>query len=102
MATYDLRINTDARDDLAFLPKQAQTLLLEQMQTRLPHQPTTPTRNRKPLRPNPISSWELRVDRYRIFYDADDATREVLVKAVGWKEHERPSSAERSSSCEDG
>ena len=44
------------------------------------------TTRRKPLRPNRIAPWELRIDEYRIFYDfeGDDI---VKVVAVGHKEH---------------
>ena len=31
--------------------------------------------------------WELRIGRYRLFYDVDTVLQLVLVKAVGWKDH---------------
>ena len=40
---------------------------------------------RKPLEPNQLGSWELRIDRYRVFYDVENDT--VYVTAVGYKEH---------------
>ena len=40
-----------------------------------------------PLRSNPIASWELRIDQFRVFYDVDAGAEVVLIKAVGWKEH---------------
>jgi hypothetical protein len=49
----------------------------------------TETRNRKPLRPNDLSSWELRVDVNRVFYDVDKDAAKVIIKAVGWKEHNK-------------
>jgi mRNA-degrading endonuclease RelE of RelBE toxin-antitoxin system len=52
-------------------------------------QPTIPTRNRKALRPNDLSEWQLRIGRYRVFYDVDAASNQVTVKAIGWKEHNR-------------
>ena len=33
------------------------------------HEPLKETRNRKPLRPNPVAPWELRVGPLRIFYE---------------------------------
>ena len=54
----------------------------------LPHQPTVPTRNRKVL---PVSEasfafepplWELRVGDFRVFYDVDEGTQTVYVRAV--------------------
>jgi mRNA-degrading endonuclease RelE of RelBE toxin-antitoxin system len=49
------------------------------------HQPTQETRNRKKLRPNQIAEWELRVDKFRIFYDLDEAREVVKIEAVGYK-----------------
>ena len=43
------------------------------------------TRNRKPLRAHPLGEWELRVDKFRVFYDIDTENETVLVKAVGAK-----------------
>ena len=46
-----------------------------------------PTRNRKPLRPNPVAPWELRVGALRVFYEvALNPSRLVRVVAVGKKE----------------
>jgi len=38
------------------------------------------------LHPNPIAPWELRIDRYRVFYRLE-ADAIVKVIAVGVKEH---------------
>ncbi len=48
-------------------------------------QPNVETRNRKLLRANPLAEWELRVDKFRVFYDMDTENETVLVKAVGVK-----------------
>jgi mRNA-degrading endonuclease RelE of RelBE toxin-antitoxin system len=60
----------------------------------LSHSPTEETRNRKPLdEPAPFgATWELRCgrdNRFRVFYEADSATREVHVLAIGVKDHNR-------------
>jgi hypothetical protein len=45
------------------------------------------TRNRKPLRPNPIAPWELRVGSLRVFYEVAAAPAAVVrILAVGVKE----------------
>jgi mRNA-degrading endonuclease RelE of RelBE toxin-antitoxin system len=44
----------------------------------------TETRNRKPLRPNPIAPWELRVGELRVFYDVDEPGV-VTILAIGTK-----------------
>ena len=49
--------------------------------------PLVETRNRKPLRPNPVAPWELRVGALRVFYDVPSDTPAVVrVVAVGKKE----------------
>jgi len=41
------------------------------------------TRNRKHLRPNVLADWELQVDKFRIFYNADSETVKII--ALGYK-----------------
>ena len=48
-----------------------------------------PTRHRKPLRPNPIAQYRLRVGSLRVYYDVLAPERLVLVKAVGFKVRDR-------------
>ena len=43
------------------------------------------TRNRKELRPNEVASWELRIGRFRMFYDVDEEDRNVSIEAIGFK-----------------
>jgi mRNA-degrading endonuclease RelE of RelBE toxin-antitoxin system len=50
---------------------------------RLQHQPTTPTRAIKRLRPNPFAEFELRVKDYRVLYNVEGD--EVLLLVVGRK-----------------
>lgn len=53
----------------------------------LRHEPLAETRNRKPLRPNPIAPWELRVGALRVFYEvAGTASGVVRILAVGRKQ----------------
>jgi mRNA-degrading endonuclease RelE of RelBE toxin-antitoxin system len=86
---YTIRYTPSARDDLHALERAAVSTILQTIDQQLGHQPLTPTRNRKLLRPNALANWELRVGRYRIFYDADATANLVEVKAVGWKEHNK-------------
>lgn len=53
----------------------------------LAYEPMTMTKNRKPLRPNPIAAWAIRIGDYRVFYDVDPAASLVTVRAVGYKDH---------------
>lgn len=69
------------------------SLLLDAIREQLPEEPLVETRNRKPLRPNPLAPWELRVGQLRAFYEAVPRGRQleksadvVYVLAVGRKE----------------
>jgi hypothetical protein len=56
----------------------------------LAHEPATETRNRKPLRPNPMAPWELRVRNLRVYYDVtEEPEKLVTVLAVGVKRRDR-------------
>ena len=60
--------------------------VLDAVRRQLLHQPLKETRNRKPLRPNPIAPWELRVGHLRVFYEVADAGGGVVrILAVGRK-----------------
>ena len=61
--------------------------VLDAVARQLVHEPLVETRNRKPLRPNPVAPWELRVGSMRVFYEvASDVSEVVHVLAVGKKE----------------
>lgn len=56
----------------------------------LSHEPLRKTRNRKPLRPNPLAPWELRAGALRIFYEVDaEEAGMVNVLAIGIKRGNR-------------
>ncbi len=48
------------------------------------------TRNRKPMRPNPVAPWELRIGALRVYYDVEDEPEPVVyILAVGIKERNK-------------
>lgn len=56
----------------------------------LVHEPRVETRNRKPMRPNPIALWELRVRELRVYDDiAEHPEPIVTILAVGIKKRDR-------------
>jgi mRNA-degrading endonuclease RelE of RelBE toxin-antitoxin system len=63
--------------------------ILEAIRTQLPHQALDEARNRKLLRENPLADWELRVQKYRVFYEVNLEQQVVRILAVGHKEHNR-------------
>lgn len=86
---FVLEFTESALDDLSYYRKYEQTLIVDQTEIQLSYQPTTETRNRKPLERNDLADWELRVGTYRVFYDVDPAQASVKIKAIGHKEHDR-------------
>ena len=66
-----------------------QQIILDAIEEQLRHEPMMETRQRKRLGENPLSDWELRVQKYRVFYDVliEEAPQVVKIKAVGHKDH---------------
>ena len=54
------------------------------------NQTSTETRKRKPMRPNPVAPWELRIGALRVYYDVEEDPQPVVfIRAVGIKERNR-------------
>lgn len=83
---YRIEYSPDAEDHLRTLTARQQATVLEAADRQLQHQPTVETRNRKPMRPNPVAPWELRVGNLRVYYDVDEEPEHVVyIRAVGVK-----------------
>ena len=82
---FRIDLAPEAVEDLALLRKVDQTTIIAAIEEQLPHQAAQETRNRKPLRPNELATWELRVDEFRVFYDVNPEAATVTIKAVGYK-----------------
>lgn len=86
---FQVRITPEALDDLRRLRKRDSKRILDEVERQLTVQPATETRNRKRLRPNRLAEWELRIDRFRVFYDVDEPTQSIKIVAVGYKRGSR-------------
>lgn len=84
---YTIDYTASAEGDLAVFKSYEQRLIVDAIDQQLLYEPERETRNRKLLDPNPLAVWELRIGRYRVFYDLDTTIQFVLIKAVGWKDH---------------
>ena len=82
---FDIVFTPEALEDLRLFRKGERTRIIEAMEEQLSHEPHHETRNRKRLRPNQMAEWVLRVDRFRVFYDIEEAARLVKVEAIGLK-----------------
>ena len=66
---YEVRFADDVKGHLRALTIPERSAALEAIELHLLYEPLVETRNRKPLRPNPIAPWELRVGKLRVFYE---------------------------------
>ncbi len=86
---FIIRFTLKALEQLENLKKSDRKAVIDGIKKQLIYEPFTETKNRKPLRRNPLSRWELRVKKYRVFYDSSEDGNTVEIKAVGYKEHNR-------------
>lgn len=86
MVKYRIEVTEEAKADLYYYNAFERKNITEEIRVQLEHQPLMETRNRKQLRANPLSTWELRQGKYRIFYEVDETSRRVVIVAVGHKE----------------
>jgi mRNA-degrading endonuclease RelE of RelBE toxin-antitoxin system len=83
---YRIAFAESVLGQMAILPARDRASVLDAIEALLQYEPLVETRNRKPLRPNPVAPWELRVGRLRVFYEiAADTPATVRVLAVGRK-----------------
>jgi len=80
---YKITITEDGERQLGALPARDQRILETAILTRLKHQPETPTRAIKRLRPNPLAEFELRAGDLRALYNVEGD--EVVILIVGRK-----------------
>jgi mRNA-degrading endonuclease RelE of RelBE toxin-antitoxin system len=87
---YAVEYSPEAETHLRLLTARQQKIVLDSVDRQLINQPNLETRNRKPMRPNPIAPWELRIGDLRVYYEVDQEPQpRVIVLAVGVKERNR-------------
>ncbi len=63
---------------------------MDTVDKQLTRQPIVETKNRKPMRPNPLASWELRIGKLRVYYDLEEEPEKVVyIIAIGVKDRNR-------------
>lgn len=83
---YTIEFAESVKDQLRGLTARRRSRIFEAVERQLVHEPMTEIKNRKPLRPNPIAPWELRIGDLRVFYEvAADEPEMVRILAVGQK-----------------
>ena len=83
---YRIEYSPDSEDHLRGLTARQRAMVFDAVDLQLAHQPDVETRNRKPMRPNPVAPWELRIGHLRVYYDIEQQPEpKVTVVAVGKK-----------------
>ncbi len=82
---FEITFTPKAVEDLRWFKKVERKKILAKLVSQLSYEPAIETRNRKRLRPNKLAEWELRLDRFRVFFDIDPKNRLIQVEAVGYK-----------------
>ena len=83
---HSIEFAESVKEQLRSLPARQRALILDFIEKRLVHEPLTETRNRKPMRPNPLAPWELRLHNLRVFYEVPaDEPNIVRILAIGEK-----------------
>lgn len=86
---YDIEFTPRAIEDLRWFRKYEQQEIITNINQQLRYEPLRRTRNRKPLRPNSIATWELRAGPFRIFYNVETDVRIVEIQRIGEKRGSR-------------
>jgi len=87
---YRIVYASEIRDHLRSLTARQRATVFDEIDQQLTYEPTMETQNRKPLRPNPLASWELRIGDLRVYYDVEeDPEQQVDIVAIGIKRRNR-------------
>lgn len=86
---FAINVTKGAEADLNWFKAYDRRIILAGLESHLRHQPTLSTRRLKPMRPNPVAGWELRLGDFRVLYDVDEVQRVVTVHVVGEKRGNR-------------
>lgn len=84
---YTVEFARSVEAHLKALTARDRATALAAVERQLSQEPLKETKNRKPLRPNPIAPWELRVGGLRVFYEVTGADAPIVrILAVGRKQ----------------
>jgi mRNA-degrading endonuclease RelE of RelBE toxin-antitoxin system len=89
VGAYEIVFAAAVEGHLKALSLRDRRIVLDGIEELLGSQPGLKTRNRKPMRPNDLAAWELRLGDLRVYYRIDDSEPLVEVLAVGVKRREQ-------------
>lgn len=82
---YAIEFTPEANEDLSRFRRFEQKLILDEIENQLQFEQNVETRNRKAMRPNPVAGWELRIGKFRVFYNVEQSPAVVSIEAIGFK-----------------
>jgi mRNA-degrading endonuclease RelE of RelBE toxin-antitoxin system len=86
MSRYRVVFAPATRDHFRHLTARQRAIVLRIVDRQLSEEPDVVTRNRKPMRPNELAVWELRIGRLRVYYEIQDEPEPAVhILAVGLK-----------------
>ena len=87
---YRIDYSPATDEHLRVLTARQRAMVFDGVDEQLEHEPGVETRNRKPMRPNPLAPWELRIEELRVYYDIEELPEQVVTNvAVGVKDRNR-------------
>lgn len=87
---YRIQYARIAEEHLRILNARQRAIVFDAVDEQLAQEPDVETRNRKPMRPNPIAPWELRIGEIRVYYDVEhEPWNVVIILAIGIKRRNR-------------
>jgi mRNA-degrading endonuclease RelE of RelBE toxin-antitoxin system len=72
---YEISLTESAKKDIVFYEATDQRIIAAGIITHLKSEAERETRRKKQLRPNPVAPWELRLDKFRVFYSIEGAPK---------------------------
>lgn len=82
---YQIEFTPEAVQDLRYLKKFEQNIIIDAIQTQLSYEPGIETKNRFRRNPPDIAEWELRIGIFRVFYNIDGFVQIVSIERIGEK-----------------
>jgi mRNA-degrading endonuclease RelE of RelBE toxin-antitoxin system len=87
---YRIEYSPATAEHLRALSARQRAMVFDAVDEQLARQPAIETTNRKPMRPNPLAPWELRIGDLRVYYEiAEELEAVVTILAVGVKDRNR-------------
>ena len=88
--SFEIRFTDAAREHLRAMTARERSIVLSEVEVELAHEPAIPSRKRRPMRPNLLAEWELRLGNFRAYYRImEDEAKYVEIVAVGIKQREQ-------------